>query len=419
MAPASEGSTAARLDAYVAEWRAVGESTQPADRDRAEAAVTAIYAEQKRKRPRFMWVPSPAAGLLAAVIVGIGFGSRAVAGIRTDAAWRRRVAGRLAGRIGSRDRDTATDLRDVARRVGFTRAAGAGQVVRTVVGAWADSEDWADAAWFDALESLGADPRPSTSRDVRMLLPAIQEVVADTIGDRLLHASEVGVATTMRGMHDGQFDVELPTAVMLSEVFDVSPWRLKGDRRERAAALDRRLEVARSAGPWWARERLAILSERPLRMSFDEAGRPHSADGPAIAYGDGFEVWAWHGVGVPAEVIRDPDLITTRDIDDAWNAEARRVMIERFGGVERFLSEARATLIHEDETGRLWHRTQGGWNRASERVATVEVRNRTPEPDGTFRTYLLRVPPEIRIARQAVAWTFGLDGSEYAPAAET
>jgi hypothetical protein len=39
----------------------------------------------------------------------------------------------------------------------------------------------------------------------------------------------------------------------------------------------------------------------------------------------------------------------------------------------------------------------------------VQVTNATPEPDGTHRAYWLRVPPGMRTARQAVAWTFDLD----------
>jgi hypothetical protein len=46
----------------------------------------------------------------------------------------------------------------------------------------------------------------------------------------------------------------------------------------------------------------------------------------------------------------------------------------------------------------------------------VQVTNVTPEPDGTRRTYWLRVPPDVRTARQAVAWTFDLDEGDYHPA---
>ncbi|GLZ14241.1 hypothetical protein Acsp04_44760 [Actinomadura sp. NBRC 104425] len=49
----------------------------------------------------------------------------------------------------------------------------------------------------------------------------------------------------------------------------------------------------------------------------------------------------------------------------------------------------------------------------------IEVVNRTPEPDGSFPTCHLRVPPHVRAAREGVAWTFGLDEADYRPERET
>jgi hypothetical protein len=46
-----------------------------------------------------------------------------------------------------------------------------------------------------------------------------------------------------------------------------------------------------------------------------------------------------------------------------------------------------------------------------ERVQLVEVVNATAEPDGSYRRYLLRVPPTACTARQAVGWTFGFDNA--------
>ena len=63
------------------------------------------------------------------------------------------------------------------------------------------------------------------------------------------------------------------------------------------------------------------------------------------------------------------------------------------------------------EVGPRWWR--------DEPVAMVEVVNSTPEPDGSRRTYFLRVPPSMRRAREAVAWTFGMAGHEYRPAQES
>jgi hypothetical protein len=65
--------------------------------------------------------------------------------------------------------------------------------------------------------------------------------------------------------------------------------------------------------------------------------------------------------------------------------------------------------------GVLWRIDMPG----DEPVVIVEVVNSTPEPDGTSRTYWLRVPPRTRTAREGVAWTFGLTAQEYQPERET
>jgi hypothetical protein len=71
--------------------------------------------------------------------------------------------------------------------------------------------------------------------------------------------------------------------------------------------------------------------------------------------------------------------------------------------------------VHRDETGILWHVDLPG----DEPLVMVEVVNATPEPDGTRRTYFLRVPPSTRTARAGVAWTFGLTEEEYRPLRQT
>ena len=49
----------------------------------------------------------------------------------------------------------------------------------------------------------------------------------------------------------------------------------------------------------------------------------------------------------------------------------------------------------------------------------VEVLNSTPEPDGSRKTYFLRVPPRTQTAREGVAWTFALGADQYAPRRES
>jgi hypothetical protein len=174
--------------------------------------------------------------------------------------------------------------------------------------------------------------------------------------------------------------------------------------------------IGRSAGWWWPFEQVVILTERPcaLDLARDEQGRLHHPTGPVVAYPDGWAVWAWHGVRVPRQVIERPDTITVAQIRGARNLEARRVMLERYG-LDRYLRDADATLVQADRYGKLWRCELPN----DEPLAIVEVVNATPEPDGTYATYLLRVPPTVSSAKQAVAWTFGMFAEDYHPAVQT
>lgn len=49
------------------EWFRIGTCSQPVDRDRAEAAIVGIYHAVRHPAPRFLWTPSPAAALDAAL----------------------------------------------------------------------------------------------------------------------------------------------------------------------------------------------------------------------------------------------------------------------------------------------------------------------------------------------------------------
>ena len=44
----------------------------------------------------------------------------------------------------------------------------------------------------------------------------------------------------------------------------------------------------------------------------------------------------------------------------------------------------------------------------------VEVIDGTPGPDGQRKHYVLPVPTNLRSAREAVAWTYGLSSAQYA-----
>jgi hypothetical protein len=172
--------------------------------------------------------------------------------------------------------------------------------------------------------------------------------------------------------------------------------------------------IARSAGWWWAFEHVAILTERPTAIHRDNLGRLHHGDGPALSYPDGYGLHAWRGMPIPAEVAAELPTLTFERVQAETNAEVRRVMLEHFG-FERYLRESGAVKAHVDDFGTLWKVNVPG----DEPLTMVEVVNGSPEPDGTFRTYFLRVPPTVRTAREGVAWTFELTEQDYLPLEQT
>ena len=125
---------------------------------------------------------------------------------------------------------------------------------------------------------------------------------------------------------------------------------------------------------------------------------------------------------VPAFVVVRPDWITLKHIDEEDNAEVRRVMIERYkygseihGSAAYILDAGGKKLDHDERFGTLWNRDV----KDDEPIRMIEVINSTREPDGHFKTYWLRVPPTVKTAHEAVAWTFGKTTKDYAPQMET
>ena len=118
-----------------------------------------------------------------------------------------------------------------------------------------------------------------------------------------------------------------------------------------------------------------------------------------------------HGGLIALAVV--PAVVLLNRVEDLASARtARRPGNER---AEDAIARRSSWILHEDDFGRLW---DGGLDAGGQPIRAVQVVNATPEADGSFRHYFLRVPPDVHTAREAVAWTFGLEASEYAPVKE-
>ena len=174
-------------------------------------------------------------------------------------------------------------------------------------------------------------------------------------------------------------------------------------------------KAAEHSGPRFMHAKFCIVSDRPEILLVDEQSRPHCTTGPFCRWRDGSSLYAVHGVRVPWTVVEHRDRITVGQIDREQNVEIRRVMLELYGEA-RYLQDSGAQPIHTDKYGVLYRKEVPG----DEPIVMVRVENSTPEADGkTKKIYWLRVPPTIETAREAVAWTFGVESKDYRPIMES
>jgi hypothetical protein len=367
----------ARMPEWRDKWIEIGLRTGHADRARFEAGARACYEATNLTPPeRIVWTTSPLALALAAPMAAYLLALRAGRGAVDDAV------------------DVAVD--DAVRGAVDDAVDGA---VRVAVG---DAVD-------DAVDvAVGGAVRGAVDDAVDVAVGgAVRVAVGDAVG---------GARKTINDcwwrLFGGQFWVGWwygPARV--SFFTDVCGLDLPPQIATAARAYR---ETCESACWWWPHRDFVMVCERPIHIRRDDRGRLHCEDETAIQWPDGWGLYMWHGVRVPAHVITAPATITVAQIEGEQNAEVRRVMIQRYG-MARYLSDSGAKQISETERGTLYRKELAG----DEPIVMVKVRNSTPEPDGSVKDYFLRVPPTMTNASEAVAWLCGKTAETYRPEVET
>jgi len=370
------------------DWRAAAFATGPGDAARVTQGIRAAYAAAALDSPaRIAWLPSPLHGAVAAVLAADPAARAALvrAGLAEHAELAEEAMSR--GPVGAPVRELVrTRPWEVARSAAIASLGPA---------AWAQACGRNGALW-DQVNGLVT--------QIRRGLGAVGRTDADPVRTRGASPaanSEVGLVLRRAALGAvlGQHD---------------APWLGLFAQLGMPDGLAGLAEVAAEAGWWWPYADLVIVTPRPLELHREESGRLHRADGPALAYPGGFELHAWRGMPMAADFIASLGALTAERIAQERNAEQRRVMLEIYG-FDRYLADTNAKPVNRDEAGVLWRINLPD----DEPVVMVEVINATPEPDGTRRTYWLRVPPQTSTAKEGVAWTFGLTPADYQPLAQT
>mgnify|MGYP000084182648 FL=1 len=150
---------------------------------------------------------------------------------------------------------------------------------------------------------------------------------------------------------------------------------------------------------WFPYDGVVIASERPTSVRWDGERRLHCETGPAVEYADGYALYSWRGISIPAEWIKDGPP-ASKDIMRIENTEQRRIAAE-MRGWHNILPEIGAILIDKHanpQVGELWQADLP--DNGPERFLKVQC--------GTGRTFAIPVGMEFATAREANAATYGI-----------
>ena len=346
--------------AYRDKWIKIGLNTNPANRDQAEAGIRAAYELADLEwHNNVVWSPSPLVTAIASPIAAVLLTRQATDPKTVDAVIDRKLSGMFA---------TATEQETVADQI------------RVVI---------------DTVTSGRLGPSRNTPPSESDLLEAIR-----SLWWRYRGGAWWVSWTAWRAYFVDVCGLELPA--------------------QAAKALQSRRDSA-AAGWWWPHTDFTVVTDNPsvihrLRLGPDGWGSHclHSETGPAIAW-DGWGLYFWRGLNVPAWVIEDP---TVARIAKEQNIEVRRAGVESLGW-DRFVVEAGLVLVAEapdpghpdpSATIRLYDVDSTFWG---DQIRLALVTNGSPERDGTVRSYGLEVPVSHSDPVEAVAETYGLSADEY------
>jgi len=398
---------AARLDEWADRWIEFGLRTGPADREKFEQTVAQCYRWSGLDwHGRVVWTPSPVALLEAIPVAERMF-------VRHD-------------------------------RAGSAPGAADGRVrhnLRTALITPAQHALW---------DVMSGTVQLDISRRLDYVVDYVDHFVNETLAAAAAEAAKCSIGGeeldfVVRHFVVRQWARWLAVNSFLSEVcrlevFAYDPWK-------RGIALD---ATVKAAYGWYPHRDFVIACERPTAIHREQVDpavarglgshRLHCANGPAVAFADGWGVYAIHGVRIPFKqrhIVERPETLTAKEIEAEQNVEIRRVMIDRYGP-ERYIRDSGARVVQKLpadhriaglRTGRLLRKRVLG----DEPIVYADLLNSTPEPDGTVKRYMLRIDPKAynreasRNLLAAVASTWrNADGSlhfsdyrDYAPVFES
>ena len=405
MTPALEKRCALMRD----KWVNLGLSCEPMNRELAREGIVQAYKTAGLEEPKlFVWLESPLGGVLGVEVTkkileeikkpinfsSVGASVWTSVGASVGASVRASVCDSVWASVRDSVEDSVED--SVWASVGAS-------VCDSVWDSVCDSVE--DSVWASVGASVGASVCDSVCDSVEDSVWAsvgasVGASVCDSVWASVRASVGENINTSISNLYDSHwiafyetFEEELPDKIK----------HLEGIKK-----------AISNCGWFLCFKGIVFVCNRPSAIHRDDRGRLHNVNGPAVSYRDGWGIYAYRGVRLPAHVIEEKDKINSASIQAESNQEIRRCMIEIIGG-ERFVQELKAKRVNEDRFGVLYKKEVDGSTLAYARLV-----NSTPEPDGSNKIYWLRVDPRSKTCREAVGRSFlGDRWKEYQPEVET
>ena len=361
-----------RMDEHAKLWIARAFRTEEIEPDKIVPAVEGLYAAAGLKKPRVVIVPSP-------LVMAFAYGASA-------AIWHERSGGEIA------DMASAT--------ASATVSATASATDRATRSATASATDRAtDRATYSATASATASATDRATDRATYSATYSATDSADTDAARACFdlAGHLGIACAKNWYNVYQggnmwayYDCYLTAAR------DILGLRLK--EHDAYAHWE---QAAIHGGFRVMHPEFCMVSDFPEVLRVDDQNRAHCETGPSHRWRDGWSLYHWHGVRIPAEWIEDRASLTAEVALKCENVEQRRAACEILGWVA-ILKALKAKTIDADADPEIGTLVEVDLPDAGkERFLRVMC--------GTKREFALPVPKEMRTALQANAWTFGFD----------
>ncbi|MBD2354190.1 hypothetical protein H6G41_06050 [Tolypothrix sp. FACHB-123] len=165
--------------------------------------------------------------------------------------------------------------------------------------------------------------------------------------------------------------------------------------------------LIKECGWLFAYDDICIICDRPLQIRFDNQNRLHAEGEPAIEYVDGYKLYSYHGVTLPEKYGKlHPQQWRSQWLLTEENAELRRVLIQGIG-YSRICQELQAIELD------TWKEYTLLKIDADVDQQPIYLLKMTCPSTGFI--HALRVPADMTSAYQAICWVnWGIAPEEFA-----